>query len=40
MSPASMIALALLAISCLSPVVIRELERRKILRPGWPLSRV
>jgi uncharacterized membrane protein YdjX (TVP38/TMEM64 family) len=40
MSPASMIALALLAISCLAPVTIRELQRRKILRPGWPFDRV
>jgi uncharacterized membrane protein YdjX (TVP38/TMEM64 family) len=39
MSPASIIALALLAISCLSPVLIHELERRKILPPGWPLDR-
>jgi hypothetical protein len=35
MSPASMIALGLLALSCLSPLLIRELQRRKILRPGW-----
>jgi uncharacterized membrane protein YdjX (TVP38/TMEM64 family) len=39
MSPASMLALALLAISSLAPVAIRELQRRKILRPGWPLDR-
>jgi uncharacterized membrane protein YdjX (TVP38/TMEM64 family) len=39
MSPASMVALGLLAISCLSPILIRELERRKILRRGWPLHR-
>lgn len=39
LSPASIIALALLAVSCLSPVLLNELQRRKILRPGWPLHR-
>lgn len=39
MSPASMLALALLAFSCLAPAAVRELQRRKILRPGWPLHR-
>jgi uncharacterized membrane protein YdjX (TVP38/TMEM64 family) len=36
LSPASILGLALLAILCLSPAVIYELERRKLLRPGWP----
>jgi len=39
MSPGSMLALGLLAISCLTPIVIRELTRRKILPAGWPLGR-
>ncbi len=39
MSPGSIVALGLLAVSCLSPMLVHELQRRKILRPGWPLHR-
>jgi len=38
-SPAGILALGLLAVLCLTPVIIHGLERRKILQPGWPLHR-
>ncbi|HEY3645985.1 MAG TPA: VTT domain-containing protein [Gammaproteobacteria bacterium] len=39
LSPTGILALALLAVLCLCPVLIHELQRRKLLRPGWPLRR-
>jgi uncharacterized membrane protein YdjX (TVP38/TMEM64 family) len=36
--PGSIAALALLAVLCLSPVVIQQLQRRHVLRPGWPFG--
>lgn len=39
LSPAGIAALCLLAALCLTPVIVRELRRRRILRPGWPFRR-
>lgn len=36
LSPTGILALGLLALLCLSPVVIQQLQRRKIVRRGWP----
>jgi uncharacterized membrane protein YdjX (TVP38/TMEM64 family) len=39
MSPASIAALALLALLCLTPVLIHLLQRRGLLHAGWPFDR-
>jgi uncharacterized membrane protein YdjX (TVP38/TMEM64 family) len=39
MSPASIAALALLALLCLTPVLIHLLQRRGLLHAGWPFRR-
>lgn len=39
LSPTGILALGLLAVLCLSPVVIQQLQRRKLLRRGWPFRR-
>lgn len=39
LSPTGIVALCLLAALCLAPLVVHQLRRRRILRPGWPFRR-